>query len=275
MRAPARGHADIWTAVPEDVGAEELAGLTRLLSRDELARAAGFAVEPARQRYIVTRALLRLSLSRYADVAPEAWAFAHGTHGKPRLDGAQAALGLCFNVSHSAGLVACAIASSDVGIDVQNTARVPPARVRERYLAPVEREALVGLPDSERDARFFEYWTLKEAYVKARGLGFSLPLAQIGFELRPSGVSLSLGLGCPDDGRRFWLKTWRVSGEHRMALALARPPTGAPGSPAPPRAGAVSLSPGECLPIVEVEPGFSGLPVRLTGAPRPRASKSP
>jgi 4'-phosphopantetheinyl transferase len=277
MRAPACGHADVWTAVPESVGADELAGLTRLLSRDELARVSGFAIEPARQRFIVTRALLRLSLSRYADIAPEAWVFARGSHGKPRLDGAQAALGLCFNVSHSAGMAAVAIASSDVGIDVQDTTRTPPARVRERYLAPAEREGLSKLPESERAARFFEHWTLKEAYVKARGLGFSLPLGQIGFQLRPSGIRLSLGPGCPDDGRSFWLKTWRVSGEHLMALALAQPAAGAPSSLVPAARGlpAVLASPGDGLPIVQVELGLQGLPVRLTAAPRSRTSKAP
>jgi len=235
---PPRGQVDIWAAVPEAVGAEELESLACCLSADERERAAAFALEPARRRFVVSRALLRRSLSRYADVAPEGWVFSQGPHGKPRLDGAQASLGLCFNVSHTPGLGVCAVAWSEVGIDVQNTTRPLPAHVRERYLTEREREELGRLPESERAARFFAYWTLKEAYVKARGFGFSLPLRQIGFSLQPVGArleasglsgeassaSLLLGPGCPDDGRHFWLETWRMSTEHQMAVALAQPP---------------------------------------------------
>jgi 4'-phosphopantetheinyl transferase len=230
------GQVDIWAAVPEDVAAPALDALCACLSEDERARAAGFALEAARRRFMVTRALLRRALSRYADVAPEGWVFVRGPHGKPGLHGAQRALGPCFNVTHTPGLALCAVARSDVGIDVQDITRPPPAGVGERYLSELERRALDASAAGERTDRFFERWTLKEAYVKARGLGFTLPLAQIGFELSPLGraeatffdpgasaASLVLGPGCRDDGRRYWLKAWRVSREHRAAVALAQP----------------------------------------------------
>jgi 4'-phosphopantetheinyl transferase len=231
------GQVDIWAAVPEAVAAPALDALAACLSEDERARAAGFALEAARRRFIVTRALLRRALSSYADVTPEGWVFVRDPHGKPGLEGAQATLGPCFNVSHTPGLALCAIARSDVGIDVQDITRPPPAGVGERYLSEIERRALEASPEGQRSERFFERWTLKEAYVKARGLGFALPLAQIGFELSPLGgadatpfdlgvsaASLVLGPGCPDDGRRYWLKAWRASREHRAAVALAQPP---------------------------------------------------
>ena len=234
------GQVDIWATVPEAVAAPQLEALAAALSADEQARAGGFALEAARRRFIVTRALLRRAVSRYAEVAPEGWVFERGSHGKPGLVGTQAALGLCFNVTHTPGLALCAVARSDVGIDVQDITRAPPPGVGERYLSVLERQALAAAPEGERADRFFERWTLKEAYVKARGLGFALPLAQIGFELVPSGdadpaglvsdassASLQLGPGCPDDGRRYWLKAWRFSGQHRAALALAQPPDGA------------------------------------------------
>ena len=238
---PGRGQVDLWAAAPDSVEPDQLEALARELSPDERERAARFVLEPARRSFVVTRALLRRSLSRYADVPPEAWRFARGPHGKPHLDAAQAALGLCFNVSHTAGLGVCAIASSEVGVDVQDTTR-PPARLSERYLTPEERTRLLALPESERAARFYVYWTLKEAYVKARGLGLFLPLTQVGFELEPLGVlpggdakaldpkgadahaaKLWLGPLCPDDGQRVWLKSWRASERHRLALALMQP----------------------------------------------------
>jgi len=234
---PGLGQVDIWATIPEAVAAPQLDALAAGLSEGERVRAVGFALEAARRRFIVTRALLRRALSRYADVAPEVWAFVLGPHGKPGLQGAQAELGLRFNVTHTPGLALCAVARSDVGIDVQDITRPPPAGVGERYLSELERRALDAAPERERADRFFERWTLKEAYVKARGLGFALPLAQIGFELAPlagadptgfisdaSAASLALGPGCPDDGRRYWLKAWRVSREHRAAVALAQPP---------------------------------------------------
>lgn len=226
------GQVDIWAAVPEAVAAPQLDELWASLSAAEQARATGFALAAARRRFIVTRALLRRALSRYAELAPERWVFVPGPHGKPGLVGEQAALGLCFNVSHTPGLALCAVARSDVGVDVQDITRPPPG-VGERYLSALERQALAAAPESERVDRFFERWTLKEAYVKARGLGFTLPLAQIGFELAPStgaslasasAASLLLGPGCPDDGRRYGLKTWRASHQHRAAVALAQPP---------------------------------------------------
>jgi 4'-phosphopantetheinyl transferase len=230
------GEVDVWVAVPEAVPAEALDALAAPLSADERARAEGFALPTARQRFIVTRVLLRRALSRYADVAPAAWTFERGAHGKPQLARGQAALGPCFNVSHTPGLAVCAIAASEVGIDVQNVSR-PPPRQSERYLSELEREALRAAPEGERADRFFASWTLKEAYVKARGLGLSLPLAQIGFRHGSAGAAeptgnlcdasvarLWLGPDCPDDGRRYWLCTWRVSSEHRVAVALAQPP---------------------------------------------------
>jgi 4'-phosphopantetheinyl transferase len=167
---------------------------------------------------------LRRSLSRRVDVPPSAWVFTPGPHGKPHLAAPEAGRGLHFNVSHTPGFCVCIIAEREVGIDVQYTGRPPPWRVLDRYLAPSERERLGNAPEAERNARFFEYWTLKEAYVKARGLGFALPLSQIGFCLAGTETRLLLGPRIHDDAERWALKTWRVTPDHQIAIALERSP---------------------------------------------------
>jgi 4'-phosphopantetheinyl transferase len=216
--------AEVHCARPERFDEGELAALERTLSPDERERAARFLLQAARIGFIVTRALLRQCLSLWVDVPPSAWVFARGPHGKPRLIAPDAGLGLHFNVSHTSGLCACIIASSEVGIDAQFTGRPPPWRVLDRYLAPREWEQLQSAPESERIARFFEHWTLKEAYVKARGLGFALPLNQIGFTLAGAEARMSLGPKIGDDARRWSLETWRATPEHQVAIAIERAP---------------------------------------------------
>jgi 4'-phosphopantetheinyl transferase len=216
------GCAEIHCARPEQLEDGEVAALGCVLSADERERAARFLLEGARRSFVVTRALLRQSLSLYADVPPNAWVFTRGPHGKPRVAAPDGGRDLCFNVSHTRGFCVCIVAGSEVGIDVQYTGRPPPWRVLDRYLAPSEQEHLRCAPEAERAARFFEYWTLKEAYVKARGFGFGLPLSQIGFSREGAETRLLLGPRINDDPRRWSLKTWRATPEHQIAIAIER-----------------------------------------------------
>jgi 4'-phosphopantetheinyl transferase len=73
-----------------------------------------------------------------------------------------------------------------VSSDVESLGRPAPIEVAERFFAPAEVRALHSLPSDERTQRFFDYWTLKESYIKARGLGLAIPLDRFGFALEPS-----------------------------------------------------------------------------------------
>jgi len=91
-------------------------------------------------------------------------------------------------------MVACLIApSQESGIDVENVERPGETiEVADRYFSCFESAALRALPVEAQHRRFFEYWTLKEAYIKARGLGLSLPLEQFSFHIeadRPVRIS--------------------------------------------------------------------------------------
>jgi len=134
-----------------------------------------------------SRTLLRETLSRYAPVAPEDWRFRTGEHGKPEIaQPAQARLR--FNLSHSDRLVACAVTlDHDIGVDVENTARAcEPLELGERVFTDEENRALRALTGRARQRRFFELWTLKEAWLKARGSGFALDPRCVSFEIGES-----------------------------------------------------------------------------------------
>jgi 4'-phosphopantetheinyl transferase len=141
-----------------------------ILSDEELQRYRAFHFERDRAAYLTAHALTRRALSRYADVAPPDWQFAKGPCGKPEIaNPLDRRLG--FNLSHTHGLVACAVGwECEVGIDVERI---------NREINPA--------------VSFFEEWTLKEAYLKALGVGLTEQMARLEatddwncFQIRPT-----------------------------------------------------------------------------------------
>ena len=159
-----------------------LSGDFHLLSPQERERMARFKFEDVRAQYGRTRALVRRLLSAYAPgVEPEEWAFGEGAKGKPFVSGPRA--GLYFNVTHTPGLIACAVAAvPEIGLDAELVSReVDFAGVARHSFAPDEIALLSTLSGTELREKFFYLWTLKEAYVKARGLGFSMGVSKFSF----------------------------------------------------------------------------------------------
>jgi len=148
-----------------------------VLSPDELARADRFHFARDRQHFTATRALLRTVLGSYLGSDPSRLTFVYSDKGKPFL-GANSAIPVQFNVSHSGGRAVLAFSlGRDVGVDVERVRHNFDCDVlAERYFSPGERKALIALPLSERWSGFFRCWTRKEAYIKAHGAGLSLLL---------------------------------------------------------------------------------------------------
>lgn len=161
-------------------GGVETAGL----SADERARAARFHFARDRARFLRGRAALRRLLAGYADREPHALVFAPGAHGKPAMPGT----GLEFNLSHSGGCAVLAVTRGRrVGVDVERIrAERATLAVARRFFAPTEAAAVTAAPPAERALTFFRCWTRKEAYVKARGEGLSLPLDRFEVPLEPN-----------------------------------------------------------------------------------------
>jgi 4'-phosphopantetheinyl transferase len=217
----------VWTLVPERLSPSKLEDLHSLLDADERRRIGRVRVERARLQRLVTRGLLRSVLSRYVQVSPRSWRFEARRHGRPELVPGQCEVDLRFNVSHTEGLVACAVAQGrEVGVDVEWTRRKGrTVSIAEEFFSPAEVRDLRAVPPEARRERFFDYWTLKEAYVKARGAGLSLPLRRFTFHLDGAGeIRISFDPRIDDDPGSWRFRLCRPVQHHVLALAVRRAP---------------------------------------------------
>jgi 4'-phosphopantetheinyl transferase len=220
----APGTADVWCVDPSSRASE--AALDRYadwLAIDERERAGRFAFERDRRTSLVAWALVRASLSHYAAVDPRDWVFDRNERGHPRILRPHGFAWLRFSLSHTDGLAACAIArDTAVGVDVECVDR--DARcldLARRVLAPAEHASVSMQPRTARVARFLSHWTLKEAYVKARGLGLALPLDAASFALcaghRAHGT---FDARLADDAKAWSFRLFRPTQRHLLAIAL-------------------------------------------------------
>jgi 4'-phosphopantetheinyl transferase len=195
------------------------------LSDSERARCRRFRFEEDRVSFIVAHALLRTALSRYAAASPGEWRFSTSGHGRPEIDTPPTHPRLRFNLSHTRGLVACAVTlERDVGIDVERIGRWAGAgALAERHFSSSENLLLASLPSPGAHALFFSLWTLKEAYVKARGLGLEIPLDVVSFQVVP-GVPpvVSFGPGHDEDARAWQFALLEPRPGYRLAVAARR-----------------------------------------------------
>lgn len=221
---------DIWLTALDRLGDDLLGRYPALLAPGERERWQRFRVRGAADQYLVGRALLRTTLARYAPVAATDWAFETNAFGCPYVSSPVAHRDFRFNLSHTEGLVACAVTRrGEVGIDVESTARaVDPLALAPTVFAGPEIEALAAAPEAQRQQRFFAYWTLKEAYIKGRGIGISLPLDGFWFELDGPAPRIHFSERCQDQEERWHFFRWQASPTHAMALAVAPPARRAP-----------------------------------------------
>ena len=207
----------VWTVVIDAVPSALWPRLVGLLNTAERERAERFMFERDRRAYQVGQALKRLMLSAHAGavVEPQNWAFEFGRHGKPRV--ARGA-GPQFNLSHCDGLVACAVSQhTELGLDVENLDRQAPFEVLPICFAASEKRWLRSLPAGAGQAAFFRLWTLKEAYIKATGMGLAQPLDALVFGLEPLAVTfLDPALGDPSAWR---FEQRKIGARHILSLA--------------------------------------------------------
>ena len=219
----------VWHASPEQIAQpERLAQYESLLSAEERERQRRFVRPIDALHYLVAHALVRTALSQYADVAPQDWRFDSNKYGRPQVAEPAAARDLQFNLSHTTGLVACGIAwRREIGVDVEDLKRAELSlNVADRYFSPPEAAELKSQPVERQPERFFEYWTLKEAYIKARGVGMSLPLDRFTIHLsaeplnseRP--IAISFVPPMVDDPASWQFAQFRPTPRHVLAVAV-------------------------------------------------------
>lgn len=203
----------VWVQAVPQQGPED-AGLDRL-DAAETARWNRLHRAEGRRLYAAAHALLRSALSRYAAVEPRDWRFAAGEHGRPHLTGPRT--DLRFNLTHTHGLAACAIARGfDVGIDAERLDRRLdlPGIARVAFADPERAQLDAAAPD-RANAVFFGIWTLKEAYIKARGMGLALPLKSFSVTVDPPSITPA-----PDDPLTWRAELIRPTADHLLALAV-------------------------------------------------------
>lgn len=237
---------NLWCAYPDDLRAGGAAEACRaLVSEEERARVARFRFERSRLESLTTRALMRTALSRYRPVEPQDWRFKLNEHGKPSVE---PECGLQFNLSNSVGLVVCLVSEgAELGVDVEPFDRSEKIlELAPEVFSPVERAQLEALPEAERLDRALSLWTLKEAYIKARGMGLALALDKISFVFGgPEGIQLEIDASLGDEAGR-WNFFQLDYAEHRIA-------------------GMVDRRAGRYLDVWEARPVLAA-PVRLDGS---------
>lgn len=218
------GVVDLWCffyqGLDEDAeGRQLLASYAELMTEAERARHDRFYFARDRLLFLATRALVRTVLSHYAPIAPASWRFGGGERGKPYIAeslttelAARGDAAIHFNLTNTLGLVVCAVsrAHAALGVDAESLERAGETlSIADHYFSPREVRALRALPPNQQRERFFSYWTLKESYIKARGLGLAIPLEQFSFLLDgedgnpPLGVGAGGGAGSAGGGIRI------------------------------------------------------------------------
>ena len=196
-----------------------------VLSQDERIKQVQFYFEEHRHQYLVTRALLRTTLSLYSDsyVKPEDWIFQVNPYGKPYIESPPLSYTPFFNLSHTKGMIVLAIAPEPImGVDIEWATRQGNiVQLAEHCFSPSEIADLLKLPYSEQINRFYELWTLKEAYIKACGMGLSIPLDSFSYHFpMHNRVNISFSESREDQSSLWQFWQLNASPDHKVAIAI-------------------------------------------------------
>jgi 4'-phosphopantetheinyl transferase len=183
----------LWVALePHRSQAGLAAAYRELMSGEERARELTLAREQDRSLYRLGRVLVRTVLSRYAAVDPRDWAFAANAFGRPRI-ASPSGLTLEFNLAHTAGAAVLLVGAGRLlGVDVERSSRTVATGPALPLLGRTEAADLRDRSGESRRRRFLEYWTLKEAFAKAVGVGISLPLDRCIFSIGVDAVRATM-----------------------------------------------------------------------------------
>ncbi|CAM0948159.1 unnamed protein product [Alopecurus aequalis] len=232
----------IWYLCPDELNDQsQLNMYEELLCPTEWDYVVSMKGPTLRKDAMLSRALLRTTLSRYTDwkIDPKSFEFKKNKFGKPEIlwprDGNIVERPLHFNISHTTSLIACAIAMhAHIGIDIEEKKRNPTKNIlslARRYFTPYEVDYLAEISDSDAQRKeFLKLWTLKEAYVKALGMGFSgAPFSTFSIMLETSeGIRISKAPKLCNDsssGSDHLSENWRfilaeLNSSHYMSVCV-------------------------------------------------------
>ena len=206
-----------------DVPAAQAHALTEVLSADEWERAHRFVIERDRRRFIVCRGVLRSILGRYLGAVPSSLRFRYSPHGKPALSSVSGEHPLRFSVSHAEDTALYGVTlQRGIGVDIESVrAEFAGDDIAERVFSRREILALRTLSPADRPQAFFRCWTRKEAYIKARGEGFSLPLSRFDVSIFPDEPAALLSVSDdPQETARWSLRDLPAGPGYVAAIAV-------------------------------------------------------
>lgn len=216
-----RNEVHVWK-VPLNRAHSELRLSEQTLAPDERSKAERFHFERDRARFIAARGQLRMILGRYAGIDASVLEFSYGPRGKPSLVQRSEAGALKFNLSHSGELALVGVAQDrDIGIDIEAINHLDAEGIADHFFSAREKAALQALPVADRLEAFFDYWTCKEAYVKAIGDGLSRPTESfdVGFASHRTAYLANVD-GQPEEASRWSLKMLTPASGYVAAIAV-------------------------------------------------------
>jgi 4'-phosphopantetheinyl transferase len=199
--------------------------LAQVLNEEESARADRFYFSRDHNRFVVARAGLRVILSRYLKTNPAKIQFSYSAYGKPALAGDPSASELQFNLGHSHEVAIYAFSlRRQLGIDIEHIRpEVSGDEIAERFFASEEIATLRKIPSNQRTEAFFNCWTRKEAYIKARGEGLTFPLGDFVVTMSPGEPARLLSVrDAPQEAARWYLQELDPGPGYAAAVAIER-----------------------------------------------------
>ncbi|HAV77677.1 MAG TPA: phosphopantetheine-protein transferase [Anaerolineae bacterium] len=214
-------HVDVWR-VYLDPTSDSIQLADSTLSEDESHRAAQFRFDKDRHRFIASHFALRDVLSRYLHYVPREIEFIVGEYGKPAIN---SNINIDFNLSHSGDYALIAVARDHkVGVDVERFRdNMEHEKIAHRFFSKREIAELMSLQPELRIRGFYNCWTRKEAYIKAHGLGLSLPLDSFDVSLTPNEpATLRATRPDPQEAPRWTLLSLDIGTNYACAVAVDR-----------------------------------------------------
>lgn len=219
-----KNEAHVWLAKPNGfkLSFEEDKYLN-MLSTHEKGRFHRYKSRSDKHMYLSAHVLLRTTLSKYVDIDPGKWMFERNKFGRPEIVSCLNRYGLRFSISHTEGLSACVITDKiDCGVDVEIVRHIEGiGGIAKNYFSKREAEDLEYYTDIDKLRKFFDIWTLKEAYAKAKGVGLNFPSRSISFSVdKKDSVSVMFERPLEDSRLDWQFGIFNLYEKHKMAIAI-------------------------------------------------------
>lgn len=214
----------LWFCSPDEIrDAKLLQGYRQILNDEENQRYTQFHFDKDRHPFLIAKALVRTVLSQYLPLTPAECLFEKNQYGRPCLKPGQMDGSLHFNLSYSKGLLVLAVMRDwQIAVDIENTQiQFEFTEIAKDFFSSAEYQIIKNLSEQQQKSRFFDFWTLKEAYIKARGMGLSLSLKQFSFDLsKQQQIHIAFANGIQDQAERWRFALLYPSDRHTCAFAF-------------------------------------------------------